>query len=144
MDIAVGQGMEGLEILDLVDLKTDIGIGKDRRTCSTPQANDLIVTFPYTVKFDPGNVVFYRVGMGLIMTHNDPNDLFSTLMLLVNLYVGQMLLFPFIFSALMSAVKFILSTFFQLMFANFMLNISLPVINVDQHGPVLRTPECSK
>ncbi len=65
----------------------------------------LIVIFPHSVKFNPGNVMFHRVGMGFTMAHNDPHDVFSTSMPLINLHMGEMLLFPFIFSCFNKCFK---------------------------------------
>ena len=42
VDIAVGEGIGRLEILDLVDLEPDIGIRVNRSPGRTPQADDLI------------------------------------------------------------------------------------------------------
>ena len=63
MDITVGQGMKGLEILDPVDLKTDIRIGVNRGPSGTPQMNYLVIILFDAVKLYPCDVVFRGVGM---------------------------------------------------------------------------------
>ena len=80
MDVAVSQGMEGLKILDLVNLKTDIRVGKDWCTGGPAQVEDLIPILFYPVEFDPGNMVFHRVGMRHLMAHNNAYNVFTFLM----------------------------------------------------------------
>ena len=77
MDIAVRQGMERLKIPDLVNLKPDIRIAIDRSPAGTTQTDHLIIVFFHSIKLDPCNVVFNRVGVRRIMTHNYTNDIFS-------------------------------------------------------------------
>lgn len=90
--------MEEHKIPHLVNLKTNIRIGKDECTGGSTQIDDLINIFFHTVEFDPGNMVFYRIGMRVLMTHNYTNNVLSTFVPLPVFDVGHMLLLDFILS----------------------------------------------
>lgn len=83
MDIAVGQGMKSLEILDLVDLETDIGIRVNRGPSSSPQVNYLVISLFDPVKLYPCNVVFEGVRMRCLMTYNHTNNVLPFLVSLI-------------------------------------------------------------
>jgi len=88
--------VERLEISYLVNLEPNVGVGVDRSPSSSPQVNHLVVVLFHTVKLNPGNMVFWRVGMTDLMAHNHTNDVLSCLMSLVNLDVGNMFLLSFV------------------------------------------------
>ena len=96
MDIAVSQGMEGFKILHLINLKTNIRIGKDRCTVGTAQIDYLIIILFHPVKFDPCNMVFHCVGVVNLMPYNHSNDVPSRLMPPVNFNMRDMFLVSFI------------------------------------------------
>ena len=80
VDIAVSQGMEGFKLLDLVNMETNIWIRVNRSAGGAAQVDDLIIILFYPVEFDPGNMVFHRVGMRHLMAHNNAYDVFTFLM----------------------------------------------------------------
>jgi len=63
MDIAVSQGIEGLEFVDPVNLETHVRIGKNGSAGSPAEVNDTIVLDPDSKEFDPHNMVFWGIGM---------------------------------------------------------------------------------
>jgi hypothetical protein len=83
MDITISQRVKRFEFLDLVYLKTDIGVGINRGPRSPAQINHLIILL-HAVKFDPGDVMFHGVGMGNLMTYDDPDNVPAFLVSFIN------------------------------------------------------------
>lgn len=83
MNITISQRVKRFEFLNLVYLKTDIGVGINRGPRSPAQIDHLIILL-HAVKFDPGDVMFHGVGMGGLMAYDDPDNVHAFLVSFIN------------------------------------------------------------
>lgn len=89
--------MKGLEILDLVNLETNVRVGIHGSPCRPPKVNDLVIIHFKPVKLDPDYMMLRRIGMRHLMADNHTNDVHPFLVPLVYRYGRDVFLLAFIF-----------------------------------------------